>query len=421
MAAGVHDGTPSIAQEFRQGWKALLGCIVGLAFGASLMLYTSGVFVQALQTQFGWTRSQLSSVSLLSVLTVIPFSPIVGMTIDRWGVMLPVAIGMAGMAAGFTAMGLMTGNFYEYVAIYIVTSVFALMASHIGLTRAVSEAFDRARGLALALAMAVAGGIAALSPIVLINILTKEGWRTAFFGLAAVILIAMPFAAILLWKKPRSGGQPIFVATRPDPLPRPAVTAMLKEPLVRRLCAVFFFMVLGVTGYTFHLIPMLVDTGMPAAEAARLQALFGIAIIVGRLVIGPLFDHFFAPFVVAASLAVTIAGVAAFAIAGPVLAPLFVLALGLSLGAEGDLIGFLTSRYFGMANYGRYFGVFYAAFLLANGCSALLISLIAERLGGYHTALWVSAVFPGIAIVLLITAPRFNLQPEHCLTAAQPE
>jgi hypothetical protein len=43
--------------------------------------------------------------------------------------------------------------------------------------------------------------------------------------------------------------------------------------------------------------------------------------------------------------------------------------LGLATGAETDLIAFLAGRYFGMAHYGRIYGMLYMPFGLASAVS----------------------------------------------------
>src|SRR3546814_8111286 len=130
-----------------------------------------------------------------------------------------------------------------------------------------------------------------------------------------------------------------------------------------------------VTGFTMHLIPMLTDVGISPLAAAGLQSLFGISVIVGRLSVGAAVDYFFAPYVAAISMFFTVCGILALAIGGLAWAPIFAIAIGFVLGAEGDLIAYFTARYFGLAGYGQRYGMFYGSYLAANGLSPLLIAL----------------------------------------------
>jgi MFS family permease len=233
--------------------------------------------------------------------------------------------------------------------------------------------------------------------------------------MAVLVALAIPVVFYLLGLRPtEASGRATPAPTKPDKTSgRLAVAVMLADARYRRLLAIFFFLALGVSGFVLHLIPMLTDAGLPAVEAAGIQARLGLAVIVGRLVVGAAVDHFFAPRVAALSLCMTIAGLVALAIIGPSVAPLSAFAIGFALGAEVDLIGYLTAKYFGLGHFGRRYGVLYGAFVLGTGFSPLLISAIAEYFGGYRPALWTCAGSITIAVLLLATAPAFAASPDN--------
>ena len=396
--------------EVRQGWPTLLGCTLGVALGAAaLPFYTTGVFVRSLQGNFGWTRSELSAASLASTLMVVLCAPIAGLAIDRWGVRLPAAFSMAALVLGFVALGTMSGSFVQYLLIQMLMFAFAVASTPVSFTRSVNEHFDAARGLALGLTLAGTGIAAFLGPPVIQAIIAGHGWRVAYFEMAALVAIAIPVVAYLLGLRPKlaSNAAAIMPAAPTEKLARLSVVAMVGDPRFVRLLVTFFLLALGVSGFVLHLIPMLTDAGMPAAEAAAVQARLGLAVIVGRLAVGAAVDHFFAPRVAAISLSLTVVGIAALAIIGPSAAPWAAFAIGFALGAEVDLIGYLTVRYFGLDHYGRRYGVLYGAFVLGTGFSPLLISLLAEHFDGYRPALWTCASLVAAAMLLLATAPRF--------------
>ncbi len=396
--------------ELRRGWPTLLGSTLGVSLGAAaLPFYTTGVFVRSLQTDFGWTRSELSAASLASTLTVVLCAPIAGLAIDRWGVRRPTAFSMAALALGFVALSTMSGNFAHYLLIQVVMFAFAIASTPVSFTRSVNERFDAARGLALGLTLSGTGIAAFLAPPTVAAIIVEHGWRAAYLRMAVLVALAIPLVFYLLGLRPvaatnPAASEPAKSGKAPGGL---AFRDMLADARYRRLLATFFFLALGVSGFVLHLIPMLTDAGMSAVEAAGIQARLGLAVIVGRLAVGAAVDHFFAPRVAALSLCLTIAGIVALAIMGPSVAPLAAFAIGFALGAEVDLIGYLTAKYFGLARFGRRYGVLYGAFVLGTGFSPLLISAIAERFGGYRPALWTCAGSITIAVLLLATAPAF--------------
>jgi OFA family oxalate/formate antiporter-like MFS transporter len=61
--------------------------------------------------------------------------------------------------------------------------------------------------------------------------------------------------------------------------------------------------------------------------------------------------------------------------------------LGFAAGAESDLIAYLTGRYFGMANYGKIYGMLYMPFGICSAVSPLLYAYIRDTSGSYNPML----------------------------------
>ena len=96
--------------------------------------------------------------------------------------------------------------------------------------------------------------------------------------------------------------------------------------------------------------------------------------------------------VAAAFLGLTMVGV--LILAGPLTLPLACLALtfiGLGLGAEANLVGFMVARYFGTRAYGELFGYMFGAFLLASSIGPALMGLWFDRAGSYAPCLFAFA------------------------------
>ena len=257
--------------ELRRGWPTLLGCTLGVSLGAAaLPFYTTGVFVHSLQNDFGWSRNQLSAASLAATLTVVLCAPIAGLAIDRWGVRLPAAFGMAAVTLGFIALATMSGSFAQYLLIQVLMFAFGVASTPVSFTRSVNERFDAARGLALGLTLSGTGIAAFLAPPAVAAIIAEQGWRVAYLRMAALVALAIPVVVFLLGLGPRRASRP-SAAARIVAQANPATltfATMLADARFLRLLATFFFLALGVSGFVLHLIPMLTDGGMPAAEAA---------------------------------------------------------------------------------------------------------------------------------------------------------
>lgn len=389
--------------ELKRYWPTLAGSTLGAAFGAAaLPFYTAGLFIIHLERDLGWTRTQLTAIGLATTLIVALTAPMVGAMIDRFGVRGPAAVGFLAVAGNFLFMSMVPDSLVLYTIVHVLLAIPALSCGPVGLTRPVNMAFDRMRGLALGITIGGIGAMAAVAPPIVGQVIEAQGWRGAYAILAATVLCAAPVCLLLLsWRPPK---------LRDTVPPRPVFSgagAPIRSWLFWRLAIAFTAMALGVAGFVTHFVPMLTDDGMSALEAARIAGLLGVAVLFGRLVIGFLVDHIFAPYVAVGVLALTAGGLAMLAIGGPAFAVPGALAIGLAMGAEVDLIAYLTSRYYGLARYGQMYGLLYAAFMIGTGSSPLLIALVQAWAQSYAPALWLSTGLLVLAAVLFATAPRF--------------
>ena len=97
-----------------------------------------------------------------------------------------------------------------------------------------------------------------------------------------------------------------------------------------------------------HMTAIFVDRGSNAQLAALASSLLGGGLLIGRTGSGYLLDRFFAPRVATLIFTGAACGIALLRVVsspGPAFGAAFL--IGLALGAEGDVMPFLTSRYFG--------------------------------------------------------------------------
>ncbi len=397
----------SAGAEFLQGWRPLTAATIGIGVGvASLPFYTFGLFIPELEAEFGWSRSSLSSILLIGSLINVLLTPLVGAIIDRYGVRVPSVVSLLALGASFLLLAQVGPSFSNFLLLMVAMYVLALASSPVSFTRAVNERFDRARGIALGIALAGAGLVAFFAPQVLGGQIA-ENWRGGYRTLGIVVLVGAVVVGVLM---PNSRRLASPAARREAAAPK--ILPLLRTTLFARLAAIFFLLALAIGGLTVHLVPMQRDAGVPAATAASTAGLVGIALIVGRLVVGLLVDRFFAPKIAAGVLVVTVAGLLALLFGGPGLAAAAALGLGVALGGEVDVMGYLIARYYDLAGYGRLFGVLYAIFVVGTGLSPLLISWLRSATGGYDVVLVVSVGLLAAASALLMTAPRFPASSE---------
>jgi len=135
------------------------------------------------------------------------------------------------------------------------------------------------------------------------------------------------------------------------------------------------------------------------------------------VVVGYLVDRLWAPGVAAVALALPAlgcgllngvgAGDTALLVAG-------VMLIGIGSGAEFDVAAFLMSRYFGLRDYGRLFGVHLGLITAASTLAPWLFGQLYRSTGNYDAMLVVcGVVFLGGGLVLLALGryPRFAADP----------
>ena len=73
-------------QEFKLGYRALIGAMVGAGCGlSSISFYTHGVFVSSISQDTDWSRGEIQLGVSIMILMAIITAPLVGSLVDRYG------------------------------------------------------------------------------------------------------------------------------------------------------------------------------------------------------------------------------------------------------------------------------------------------------------------------------------------------
>lgn len=215
-------------------------------------------------------------------------------------------------------------------------------------------------------------------------------WRAAFalYG-CMVLLVALPIIKAFLKDNPAQMGLlpdgATFALVTDD-----RVISGLSWPVARHsrsfwlMVGAFFLLGASVYACVLHMAAMLTDRGFTAQTAALASAFTGVALLVGRVCAGALMDKYFAP-LVAVSFSTGVAlGILllAFGHATP-LAFMGAFLVGLGMGAEADIIAYLTSRHCGLRSFAEIYGYAFAAFVMAGAVGTLLMGIGFDRTGGY--------------------------------------
>lgn len=383
--------------EFSRGWRIVLMAALGVGLGVSgLLTYNAGLFARDLAGDIALSRTLFGAAFFGSTVAMALVMPLVGRLVDRFGPRLMAALGSFMLALGFLALS-RVHSAIGYVVIVVLIGPLAATSTPVPYTRAVAAAFQRARGLALGLTQVGIGLAAAIVPPLIALVIVREGWRAGFLALA--LLAALGIAPALLGLPGRATAQ----ADRG----RADYGLVRSSRLFRLQCVAFCAMAFAFAGMLSHFVPMLREAGMPMERAGAFAGLIGVSVIVTRILVGWLADRMEPAWLGAASCLVCAAGCATLALGGAVMAPLGAIALGAAMGAEADLIGILTARYFPIGAYSRAYAAQYGAFMVAAGVSPLWMGKLADMTGSYTPALIGAALLLMIPAAVFIALPRF--------------
>ena len=396
------------AVEFRRGWPVLLAAALGTAFGASPIPFNStGPFIKPLAEEFGWGRGDIQLALFWFTAAVVLTVPFVGGLADRIGVRR-VAIGaLALFGITFAALAFTPASLFGFYLLWVLMGALGGGSTPVTWTRAVNAWFVHNRGLALALTLMGTGVTAAFLPSFATWLIGEYGWRHAFVGIALLPLaIALP-VAVWLFREPDERDADALAA----PAGRVGVSVgqALRDYRFWVIAASILCVAIGVGGSITNFQPLLMDRGFTPQQAARIAGVIGASVILGRLLAGVLIDRYWAPLVTLPMLALP--ALACILLARPdvpvAAAILSAVLIGLAAGAETDLVAYLTARYFGLANYGRLYGLQYAVFGFASGISPFLFGKVFDVTGSYRPILYVAAVLFVVGAVALLTLGRY--------------
>ncbi len=397
--------------EWRRGWPFVALTALGLTCTpTTLPIYTLGVFVPQFEEVFGWSRGQIQTAILFSSGLAVLGSPLSGWMVHRWGIRGTIIPGIVGLSLALLLGAAMGGQLWQLYGVYALMSLLGAGAGAVAWTTLIAGNFDKARGLALGIGLSGTGLCSIMMPAIAAASMAQWGWRGAYVALAAFcVLVVLPVCWLML-PRDRPSGQ---VSGKPLPvLPGMNVSDAVRSARFWQLGLSTLAIYIVIGGIIPNLVPAFLDAGLSMAQAASIMGIFGMAVIGGRIAVGALVDHFWAPAV--AALVMVPAAAACLIIGAGGSYATFALAavmMGIATGTELDVMSYLVARYFGMRDYARIYGRTYMFVTAASGTAPLMMGYLYDATGSYALPMQISAGLLGLGAVGLLTLGRF---PHWC-------
>lgn len=391
--------------ELLQHIKPLTAASLGVGTSLPLFAYTNSVFAPHLIKAFGWSRSQFALISL-TMLTTLFVLPVIGRLTDKIGVRRVAMGGTLLIPLCFAAYAMQTGSFLFYALVFTATLAVASLTSTLVYSRLIAQEFQRAQGLALTV-MNCAPALIAIPAIPLLNwCIEHYGWRAAYGGLGAFVFLT---GLVAVWLTDPHKPEP--VASTPglaSPRAREDYRIILWSQLFWVIVVAFFLCQLQTQLHSSQMNLMIIDQGMTTQGAAAIASVYAFGTIIGRVLCGIALDHWPTRFVTAVSMGIPAIGFALLGSSLDTVAAITVamFMVGVSVGAESDLICFLIARYFKLSIYGTTLGLLHCVSFLASAAGGVAVSFTLARYDTFTPFLWVIAGSIAVGSVLFLLLPR---------------
>lgn len=414
-------------------WRSYWPLPIAAGFGYSTaVLYTYGIgpFFIPLEQDFGWSRVEVSFGLFIAGLVGAILSAPVGILIDRVGPRVVGLVGVLAVTSAFALLGTATGTELNWVLLWLVVAFANVLVGSTVWTSAVATRFEKSRGFAFAITLSGASLSAAIFPLMGAWLISTYGWRIAFFTMGGA-WAAIVFPVLVLFF--RGGKDRASKWAQKDKQVKIQKEVVLDGLSFRQALKTPPFYKLMIAGglYTFttlaiviHFVPVLVGSGHSPLASAGVASLIGVFAIVGRLGTGILLDHFsgnliggivfILPVVSCALLLMTGLDLWAYSIAAII--------LGLTLGAEIDVIAYLATRHLGLRSFGVLFGAMVGAMALGISIGPLAAAAVHDRYGDYSYFLLLTILAMTVSSFALATLgpSRFGKNHNNNASADKP-
>jgi len=407
-------------EEYARAWPVIVASALGAGTGVyPLVFYSLGALIGPLTNSFGWSRTEITAAPLFFTFASLLAGALVGGLADRYGARRVVIVSQLLLVAGLVGMSKLSSSVWTLYAGYFSLAILGAGTMTMTWARAITGWFVAARGFALGLSLVGTGLIGAALPTYINWLVQRGGWQAGYLGLAMLPLIVGLPITILLFREPE---EVAATASVPVPVEGHGFREALATWSFWQMTASFFVAAVAIGAVMVHAIPMLIDRGIDKGTAAGLASLIGIAVTVGRLISGYLLDLLpgrrvgFAMFALPAVACLLLL----FAGNNLLLCGVAIALVGLAGGAEHDIAGYFTAKYFGRRHYGAIYGLLYTIYCLGSGIGPLAMGAASDHFGSYHPGLYTTMAFFLVAAILIGTLrappPRKAAHDEATLT-----
>jgi len=364
---------------------------------------TYAVFLLPLEHEFGWTRSQLTSVYSIYLLMHGVTSPLVGFFFDRFGPRWVYGCGLAFLGAAFVAAGSLSSLWQFYVLIGGLVGLGVSLNGMVAGSALLSRWFRKRLSMAIGIAFSATGfGTIVFVPLAQ-YLVAHYDWRTAYRVLGLLVLALVPLAVLLLPWKQLAAGHPEHQRRARTKSTEPGWTlrTAARSDVFIGLSQAFFCTAAAMFSILVQMVAFLVDAGFAPLTAATAYGAVGLMSAVSVMGSGFTSERFGYLRTVTVTFVGTALGMLLLLALTfqPSIALLvvFVPVFGLCMGVRGPIVSSISARHFAGPSVATIYGTIYAMNAIGAAFGSLLGGLLHDLTGGYRAGLLVSLCFLALA------------------------
>lgn len=402
--------------ESRQAWTMVLLAALLMGMGPGAM-NSIAVFINPITVDFGWMRSQTSFAYLAGSIALGTGSIGMGYLADRYSARPVVILGAIVLGSVFVLLAHQQALWQMYF-FYMLLGGLGVSSFDAPLLVYVGSWFQRNKGLAMGVAMALRSLGQGLVPFVAGYLITIYGWRGAYMAMGLFALVVLVPIALLLRKPPaiQVGNSRNAAGRRQGAVP-PVAQPIAPERLVAWIGAAAVFCCIAMATVMVHVVGLAQDRGLGAQSASGILLVIFIVTFFGRIAYGKLSDK--------------IGGLRSYMIASAgqsllvfwfsqadTLLGFYLVAAAFSLGFSGVMTGMVVTvrEYVPKHRQGVFQGVMLFMAWIGMGIGGWQGGFFFDLTGGY-TAPFAIAALAGFVNLAILASLYFHIQSKSAPAA----
>jgi len=263
-------------------WLLLWGLAAAQVVSWGSVYYSFSLFVVPMESELGWSRTEINGVLSFGLLTSGFAAYPVGAWIDRHGGRAVMTLGSL-LATVLLAAWSRIENLALMYAIWFGLGLALAATLYEPAFAVITRTFPESYRTRITMLTLVAGFASTVFIPLTQLLISTLGWREALLALALCnAIICLPVHAFLLRSEPARAAS---AGNGRDPASDDALRRALRHPTFWGLMACYTAYYAAFSAMTFHIIPLLTDRAVPAATIVAAVAVVGPAQVAGRIML----------------------------------------------------------------------------------------------------------------------------------------